>query len=74
MIIYDIVYDIEYNSTDIVYDIGIPINMEDYGLVVSYVHIVPLIYLTCVLKKIQVDSVPSEEWEGFPKPGRGLLD
>ncbi len=49
-----IVYDIEYDSTDIEYDIDIryriPIYMEDYGLVVSYVYIVPLFYLNCVLK------------------------
>jgi hypothetical protein len=54
VIIYDIVYDIEYNNTDIVYYIDIryhiPINMEDYGLVVSYVYIVPLFYLNCLLK------------------------
>ncbi len=54
-IIYDIVYDIEDNSTDIVYNIDIlyriPINMEDYGLVVSYVYIVPLFYLNCLLKE-----------------------
>jgi hypothetical protein len=53
-IVSDIVYDIEYNTTDILYDIDIryciPINMEDYGLVVSYVYIVPLFYLNCVLK------------------------
>jgi hypothetical protein len=53
-IVYDIVYNIEYYSTDIVYDIGkryhIPINMVEYGLVVSYVYIVPLVYLNCLLK------------------------
>ncbi len=55
--------------------------MEDFGLVVSYVYIVPLRYIgAMVLPQLrlegisQVDSVPSEEWEGFPKPGRGLLD
>ncbi len=49
-----IIYDIGFYCTDIVYDIGIryriPINMVDYGLVVSYVYIVPLFYLNCVLK------------------------
>jgi hypothetical protein len=44
----DIVYDFSYNDTDIVYDVGIryriPITMEDYVLVLSYVYIVPLIY------------------------------
>jgi hypothetical protein len=40
--------------TDIVYDIGIryciPIAMEDYVMVLSYVYIVPLIYLNSLLK------------------------
>jgi hypothetical protein len=53
-IVPDIVYDIEYDRTDVLYDIyiryRIPINLEDYGFVVSYVYIVPLFYLNCVLK------------------------
>jgi hypothetical protein len=52
-IVYDIVYDIEYNNTDMAYDIDIryriAINMENYGLVVSYVYIVPLFSLNCLL-------------------------
>jgi hypothetical protein len=54
-IVSDIVYDIEYNNTDIVYDIDIryriPINMEEYGLVLSYVYIVPLFYLNSLSKR-----------------------
>jgi hypothetical protein len=80
-IVSDIVYYISYNNTDIVYDIdirySIPITMEYYVLVLSYVYIVPVIYLNSLLKgypRTQVESVPSEEWEGSPKPGRGLLD
>jgi hypothetical protein len=53
-IVYDIVYDIEYNISNIIHDIDIqyriPINMEDFGLVVSYVYIFPLFYLNCILK------------------------
>ncbi len=53
-IVSDIVYDICNNDTDIVYDIGIryrkPITMDDYVLVLSYVYIVPLIYLHSLLK------------------------
>ena len=38
------------------------------------------VYCAIVLPRLrlegisQVKLVPSEEWEGFPKPGRGLLD
>jgi hypothetical protein len=43
-----------YNDTDIVYDIGIryriPITMENSVMVLSYVYIVPLIYLNSLLK------------------------
>ncbi len=78
-IVYNIVYNIEYTNTDIVYDIDIryciSINMEDYGLVLSYVYIVPLFLPELPFEGIsQMELVPSEEWEGSSKPGRGLLD
>jgi hypothetical protein len=71
--IIDIVYYIEYNSTDIVYNIGIryrvPIYMEDYGLVVSYVYIVPLFYLNCVLKGYPRWSRSLQRnWKAFQSP------
>jgi hypothetical protein len=53
-IVSDIIYDIGYNSTNIVYDIDIryriPIYMKGCGLVVSYVYIVQLFYFNCVWK------------------------
>jgi hypothetical protein len=53
-IVSNTVYDIRYNDTDIVHDIGmryrIPITMEHYVLVLSSVYIVPLIYLNSLLK------------------------
>jgi hypothetical protein len=62
-IISEIIYDISNYATDIVYDIviryRIPITIEDYVLVLSYVYIVPLIYLNSLLK-------------GYPRRKRSL--
>jgi hypothetical protein len=62
-IVYNIVYDIEYNISDILHDIDIqyriPINRDDYGLVVSYVYILPLVLPQLHLEGIfQVKLVP----------------
>jgi hypothetical protein len=53
-IVSDSVYNIRYNDANIVYDIGIhyriPITMEDYVMMLSYVYSVALIHLNSPLK------------------------